>query len=324
MSSTKNILIFAMTAKNEASYGAGGALSLATDAIDLQKLPEFGLDYAFDGKRPAPQGTFGQVRRNASSGRTAKGQVVVDGKGLGSAYSLTATPPNLHCFLLASGLSGSLSASNAWVYQPDAATNSPKSLVMDVYPRGEKWSMTAGYCSLTIDCPGNEGADFIFDVQALASTPVDAAFPAITLVSASVIPPKAESITLNLGGWSGAKVRSFKFEQKRELQSRVDINSAAGHAGFNPGARNPTFTVVIEAEALATYNPYSIREAGTTAAVSLTMGSVANNKFNLAMPLTQIAEVKPGNDGSVATWEITYEAKESTPLANDSFSLVWN
>lgn len=323
MSSTKNILIVALTAKNEASYGAGGALSLLLDGIEVQKHPEFTIDFAYDGKRNAPPGTFGQVKRNATSGRTAKGQIVVDGKGLGATYTATALVPNLQCLILASGHSASLSGST-WTFVPDAATNTPKSLVMDAYVNQQKLSMTAGYASLTIDCPGPEGADFMFDVQALASTPVDSAPPAIAYSGSAVLPPKAESITLSLGGFATAKVRSYKFEGKRDLAARTDINSAAGHAGFNPGARTPTFTVVVEAEALATYNPYALREAATSGVVSLTHGSVAFNRFTLSMPQAQIVDVKDGADGSVATWELTYQAAESAPTANDSYSLVFN
>jgi hypothetical protein len=324
MSAPKNIRIYAMTAKNETSYGvSGSALSTATDGIELIKHPELTLEYAYDGKRDTPAGTYGMVRRNATSGRAAKGQVLVDAKGIGApAYAGTVVPPNVNPFLLAAGLSSSYSAS-AIVYQPDAPSNAPKSLVIDAYRRGERWPLTAGYCSFQIDSPDAGGANFVFEVTALATQPLDAAAPAISYLSSSVIPPKAEALNLTIGSWT-PKVRNYKFDLKRELAPRVDLNSANGHAGFNPGNRNPTLTVKVESDVLSSFNPYNVMETGTLTAVSFTQGTVALNKFGVSMPQANLVSVKPDGDGTVATWELTFEAKTTTPTANDDFQLIFN
>jgi len=324
MASDKSIIGLALLAKVEAAYNTGSTtLSTSTDGIQVATLPEFDLAYAFDGSRPIPPGTAGNQKRSAPSGRTASSKISIEAKGSGATYTSSSVPP-MHLFLRASGLTAALSAST-WTYTPDVIGSVPASLALGVYRRGELWNMSGGYSDFTLSATNAGPTMFEFDVQAVASAPSDATCPVISYPYASVIPPKAEQITFSLNGYTTLKVRSFKFTYGRKVTPRIDLNmSTLGHAGFAPDRHNPSFTVTVEATQLTNIDPYNLQVLGTAVPVSLTVGSVANNKYTLSMPNCQITAVKGAEDGPVATWELTMDVVQSDPSTFDDVSLKFN
>lgn len=323
MASDKNVLALAILAKTEASYGAVTSVSAATDGIHIVDHPEFTLSYTYDGSQGTVPGTAGVFRRNAPSGRFATGKVKIYAKGLGNPYSTGSTPPSIHPFLLASGLSGSYAA-GVYSYQPYALSPNPvsgSSVYIEAYRRGEKWPLTGGYCTFTLGTSNAAAPIFEFDVSAVTTIPTDAAPPTPVYPATSVVPPKAENVTLSIGSWTSAKVRSVKFELGRELHARTDIASLAGHAGFAPGARKPKFTVVVESPALSVFDAYTNMSNATVLPVSLTVGSVSTNKYQLLMSQSILTNVNPQEDGPVATWELVFQPTTSTLTSNDDFVL---
>lgn len=324
MASSKSIIGIALLAKVEAAYNTGStALSTSVDGVQVATLPEFDLTYAYAGTRPMPPGTAGNQRANAPSGRTATSKVSIEAKGAGATYTSASVPP-MHVFLRASGLTATLSAS-AWVYTPDAVTSTPASLALGVYQRGELWNMSGGYCNFTLTATNAAAPLFEFDVSAVATAPSDSACPSISYPYASIVPPKAEQIGLSINSVGTLKVKSFKFEYGRKVGARIDLNtSTLGHAGFAPDRHAPKFTVVVEAEPLTTIDPYNLQVLGTVVPVSLTVGSVANNRYTLSMPQCQIAGVKRSAEGPVATYELTIDPFQSDPSILDDFLLRFN
>lgn len=321
MASDKSIIGLALLAKVEAAYNTGSTtLSTSTDGIQVASLPEFDLAYAFDGSRPTPPGTAGQMRRSAPSGRTATSKITIEAKGAGATYTSSSVPP-MHVFLRASGLTAALSAST-WTYTPDAIGSVPASLALGVYRRGELWNMSGAYADFTLSATNGGPTSFAFDVSAVASAPSDATCPVITYPYSTVVPPKAEQIAFNLNGYANLKVTNFKFEYGRKIQPRIDLNtSTLGHGGFAPDRHSPKFTVTVESTQLTNIDPYSLQVLGTVCPVSLTVGSVANNRYTLTMSQCQVTAVKGVENGPVAQWELSLDAVQSDPSTFDDFAL---
>ena len=326
MASDKNVVAIALFAKNEAAYNSGAALTGSTDFIQVEAHPVFSIEYAYLGNRAAPHGSFGKAREIPASGRTTKGTVRIEGKGLGSAYASVAnTVPNLHPFLLASGFSGSLSG-GTWTFAPLAspsASIAAQSLALELYQRGEKWSVSGSFCDMNIESKNAGPAIFEFPLQGLITIPTDVPLPAYSQSFAGIMPPNSTNLGLTIGAWT-PRLRDWKFALGRAMTARVDLNSVAGHAGFEPGARKCVLTCKVEAPLIATFDAYTAESLATVYNTTITVGSAANNKFTITLPYAQITKVADSEEGSVAMLDLTIEGTVSAPNTNDDISITFN
>lgn len=318
MPTVKTVTGFILFAANEASYGSGSALNGSTDAIDIvQEAPVFNVQFSYDGNRNGASYSGGNIRRQGPSGRTAQGTVMLEGKGLGATYTSASVPPNLHPFLQSAGFTASFSA-GAWSYRPVAVNTQPKSLSLVAYSRNEYLPISGAFCGLKINGTGPGVTMFEFDVQGLAFDTVDNANPpARTFIAHDVVPPKNEAIGLTLGSYSTARVRSYSYEHGLAIDPRVNLNATLAHSGFVTGRRTPTFTVVIEADALSDFDAYAKHRDGEVLAVSLTVGSSALNRFTVSFPQAQITGLERTADASIALWNLTITPYVSQPDLND-------
>lgn len=325
MSASKITTGLILFAKNEAVYGQGGALTGSTDTISLfREFPTFTYEFVYDGTRDGASYSGGSLKKTAPSGRTTTGTVILEGKGLGSTYGASAFPPSLHAFLKASGLSGSLSGS-VWKYVPTPLGTTPDSLTMAVYDRGEMLPVSGAYASFTMNGEGAAPTSFEFAVQGLAGEITDVSNPpARTYIAKNVVPPKNENIGLTIGAVSGLKVRSYSYDHGLEITPRVNINTPSGHAGFVIGRRSPVFQVTVESEALSTFNPYDDFNAGTSRAITYTVGADATNRFTVNLPNCQLTGVEKAEDGPVALWNLTFAPHTSGPDAEDDFEVLFS
>lgn len=323
MSSVKSVTGLLMFAKTEASYGAGASF-VATDAIQVaQELPVFNVQYNFDGNRNGAQFSGGNIRRTGPGGRSAEGTVIIEGKGLGSAYNVSAIPPNIHPFLLSSGLSGSLSSS-VWLYRPIPLGVQPQSVALNVYDRGELLSVSGAYSNMSFAADGAGLTMFTFAMQGLCSEITDVAVPpARTYTAVSVLPPKNEGVSFAIGSYTAAKIRNYSYAHNLTINPRINLNEATGHAGFALGRRAPELTITIEADALSGFDAYTAWRDGTTYDVSLTVGTATNNRFRIRFPTAQISNVERANDDPVAVWNLTLTPAVSGPDASDDIELSW-
>lgn len=327
MSSAKITTGLLLFAKNEASYAAGATFA-ATDAVQVaMELPVFQQKYNFDGNRQGGNWSGGNIQRTGPGGRYTEGTVRLEGKGIGSGstYSAGTRPPNLHPFLLASGLTGSLSASG-WLYTPLPLGVTPTSLALAVYGRGELLNVSGAYANMTFGAEGAGLTMFEFALQGLCSDITDVAassIPARTYSAAGVLPPKNEGVSLTIGTYGTAKVRNYSYEHGLAITPRININESTGHAGFAIGRRNPSLSLTIEADELANFNAHEVWRAGSTFDITLTVGTVAGNRFRIRFPNAQISNVEAATDEPVALWNLTIQPSVSSPDASDDLQLYW-
>lgn len=326
MSSTKNVVVLGITAKAEASYGAGSSHSFAgSNSVKPNDFVTAGSEYAYDGIHGTPPGTYGTQRRTAPSGLTSNFEIPVEMKGNGTGYSSEATGlPNVHDLLRASGLSGSYAA-NTWSFSPSPQETTPTSIALALYSRGEIRQVSGGYANVVFAADTAAPTIATFAVQGITKIPSDVTLPSITYEADNVIPPKNENIryTMNFGSSvTGLKVRSYTLDLQREVAPRLDINATGGHAGFSVARRAPKMTVVFEAEALTTIDPESLWNVGTNGSVSLIVGSADGNTFEYTLAQAQIVNVVQGDDGPTATFEVEMDGYASTSDGNDDIAII--
>lgn len=344
MTATKTGAAFAFMGKIETTYGTPIALSAAADGILLDDFADVDVsEFLNDGVRAnAPGGT--PRRRVKPSGRIGKINAVAKAYGGGAAYSATVVP-SIHTLLRVCGLEAAVTltgGSEKWTYTPEIGPTGLDSGTFEYYEGGQKYPIAGAYSSFGVGVDGPDVPAWDFDLLGLGTTPTDAALPTISggYPPATRLPPKAESVALTLGLFTAGIVRSFKFNYGREHgAARANINGATGHAGYTPGAHNPTMEITLEQVALHTsspwttstaINPYALKDDGQLIVCSIAVGSLQYNRWKIFAGATaaalqaQVVNVTDEKDGPTRLWTITLEFKPSTDLLMDSFAVVFD
>ncbi len=320
MTATKTNIVYAMEALAEASYDAGGVFAPATDAVLLAERAFVPQGFIFDGSRPNAAGTAGSQVNAAPSGRFVETQVVVEMRGSDVAYSGADTPRDLDVLLRAAGHSAVFTTD--WTYAPESSGF--ESAALRLFTEGQQYDMTGVYADWRYDIDGPGFGRFTFDVKGRAAGLVDAAIPgAIAYIPSTILPPKAESLLFTLNGVATTRVRKVALIGGRATSQRPDLNAADAFAGYAAGRRAPMLEVTVEAEALATIDPWALWTAGTQFATSFAHGSVANNSMDFAAAQAQIVGVEVDDDDPVVLWNLVIKLPTSGQTADDDYTLTF-
>lgn len=336
----KRMNLSALLAKLEATYSVAVSLSAATDghllALSERAPGLLTLNYEYDGNIGPSPGNLGLLRRVGVLGRTVSGELPMRAKGNGStattaAYSATALP-NIHTMLRISGFDNSISAGACtYTLTPDSATYG--SATMEYYKRGERWSARGVLADVRMEIAGPQVPLWTFDIRGIADTVIsDVAVVAPTYPTLTTQEPLAAGMALSIGSYTAGVVRSCSFRLNRDIQTaRTNLNAVDLHAGFVPGGYQPELRVVVESTALtyptssSGFDPYRLMQGGDDLAVSFTVGTAVNNRYTIAMPQAQLMSFTPQNEGPIATMELVFMGRHSSPIAQgDAVTITWN
>lgn len=338
MSATKHTEAVGVLAKVETTYNTLATFSTSTDGVQVIKpRPDLTIGYAYDGARAAQNGGFGTIQRQTPTGRTLSGTIRCEAKGYGAAYtSSSVTVPHIHPLIRAAGFDATVSTSGGsekWDFTPTQGTGTLASTSLRFYTRGEQFDAAGGYCNLkiTIDGAGIPVWEFPF-VSTLATTVADTTLPSITYHSYSTIPPVAAGTSFTWGNFTSGIVRSATFDLGRTIENpRVNINSSAAHAGYQPGLRAPTLDVLVEATTLqgspyhatTAIDPYQLAANATSGlAFSMTVGSTQYNRWKLIFGQAQLmAPPELVDEGSVGLWRLKLAPYVTTSTGIDDITL---
>ena len=325
--------IIGFLAKEESVYGTAETLSNSTDGLnpyigDGDPEAPAALEYVYDGALGRSAMTLAPQRRTTPTGRARQGSIQVLPKGLGSAYSVSAMPPNeVHRLLKASGLDATYSASPTpqWTYAPTAAGTGYTSLTLRQFAQGSQFDHTGVLMDMSFETQGLGVPVFTFSYRGIASLPADQSQPTITVQATTVIPPVASAIVGNIGAFTSATIRRVAFRLNRSVDTaRVAQSIAGGHAGFVPGVIEPELEIEIERPTRATFDPESELASGFARAVDVTFGSTQYNRWKVSLAQAQLSAVTPGAEGPLATVTLVYRGFASTPTATDHCAFLFN
>ena len=325
MAATKVVSILGLLGKVESSYGAGATLAAATEGILLVEDAVMALSYLHSGEHDFTAGTGGNRERGAPSGGEGQFTARVEARGSNAAYSSSEVPMDLHVLMRISGHSATVDTTpSSEKYTYDPVSSGFTSAAFESYARGEKYVMDSAYSDFgfTVEAPGFAIFEFgVRGVVAPGADITDVTLPSITYDTFQ--PPNAESASVSIGGFTTGKVRRLSFSKNLEISPRADMNTT-GHAGFTVGRRNPELEIQVEAEALATYNPYVDWDAGTAKAITFSVGATQYNKFDFTASKAILRNISLDADGPTALLNLTFGLYTSTPIANDDYSIVFN
>jgi hypothetical protein len=326
MSVAKQVLLYGLEAQVEPSYKGAVTFVPATDAVLLAEPAVMTIDYLTDGTHSPANATASQLTRNPPAGRFAELPIRLEFRGRNAAYDgTTGIPQDIHALMRGSGHSAVFSATPTpqYTYAPESDTY--ESLGLRAFARAQQYDMKGVYCDMGFSIDGPEECVFEFNAQGLITLPTDVALPALTYATHK--PPLGRNIALTVNAVTTLITRSIRFAQNRQRVGRANINeSVAGdaHAGYAPGRRGPTLDITVESTALATFNPYSLRDLATSFALEFTIGSVQYNRFKFSAPAAQIISVSDDADDPVALWTISLALGTPGQTTNDEYSFLVN
>lgn len=308
----------------EASYGGGGSPAGATDAILLEEPVEVSLQYGNTGDRTPGLGAGGLIQRAAPTGRHGSFTVPVLGRGLGSAYTAgTDEVPDLQDLLRMCGHDAARSGTTPntkWDFTPN--TTNTDSGVLEAYGRGERFVATGAMGSMNFTLEGYWRFDF--DLLATFAQPTEVALPALT-VNASLIPPKAENISLSFFGETALVCRRIEFAQNRTLANRLNLNAAEGHEGVQGTRRAPRVTLLLEQPAFSKLNLWNLWETAAQGALSFAVDGGTANKLAFSAPQVSISEPPTlEEEDDIAMMSVVVECLQTAPGADDDYTLTFD
>lgn len=187
-------------------------------------------------------------------------------------------------------------SSNVWSFT--SSTASYKTATIGIYEDGRFKTMKG--CMGTWSLEGKAGEPLMvkFEFTGVWIGPTDAALPA--LPAFAVIPPRFASATLTVGSYQ-PKVSKFSLEAGNTVALIEDVSSVAAYSRAIVVDRNCKGKMDPLAELIATYDAYGLWIAGTTAALSVVVGSVTDNTITIAAPYLQKENIQEGNRNDMTT-----------------------
>ena len=347
MTAPKQTVLSGFAAKGEASYGAGGTLDLAQDALWLEEpvvVPA--IEYLHDGQRAFAPDTGGHIKDAVPKGPMVTIAPKVAMRGAGAAYSSSVQSRDLHRFLKAAGFKHTLDATagvEKITYVPSRLKADWTSLFWAGYDVDELVTGIGGYCDMQFDlADGGPGIATFPGLKSIVSAlPVDAAVPSMTFQAPTLEPPRADNLAVQIQdvvsatAWNNVPVRNIGFRLNRAVGgNRVNLSQTGGLLGWSLGGYKPVLELTIEASALVAgspyvgttgLNPYQLRATRRKLAISFGWGVGGTGNYNLlAFVASQayVRSVRRERADPDALWVLELQLACSAPGVDDACALV--
>ena len=294
-----------LAAKLEATIGTAETLA-AGDAAFIAINPELNPE-ADEHPRQAP-GTLSPLADVIGARRgVAEAEIEMEGKGS------SGSPAWASVFLPACGM---WDDSNTWKLKsgaPSTVAGNPRTITVARYVDGLRYMLAGAIAqSAAIVMENGQPPRLRLGLIGKYSSVADATMLAPTLPA--TVPPRCNSLTLTIGA---ASIRCNRIEIDLGLETvlRQDVTDASGYYAGCITGRRIVVNAEPEAELVTTRDDYGLWLAGTTAALSIVVGTSEWNRFTITIPAAQRLQVKPGDRDGVLTTQIQFLATRSA--AND-------
>lgn len=299
-----------LLAKIETTYGTDAVPTAAANAIlatNVELNPMEGDDVTRNLERPQ-MGADPTIPVNLRS--TLAFDVELQGSGT------LGTAPAWGPLLRACGVAQLITAGTKVEYNPVTDNHEAVSIYMMIDTTRYVLLGAKGNAVMTLNASGipvmrvNLMGLFTLPTEQAKLTPDYTAFKAPLVVS------KTNTPTFTIGAWAPV-MRNFSFDLGNDVQPRMLVSQEA----IVIVDKSETLSCQVEAVPVSAYNPYSISQAQTLAAINLTHGTVAGSRIKLSFPSSQLARLTGlANEQKVKEWPLRF-----TPLpvtGNDQWKLT--
>jgi hypothetical protein len=192
-----------------------------------------------------------------------------------------------------------------------SATQTPaqqKTCTIYWYEDGAMHKMVGCVATMSLSAPSGIGK-ISFSVTGEYVPPTDTSLPDPIL--SDITPPIVAGIGLTIGSYTPV-LTALSVDLGNKIAMRNDINDddANGIAGFLINGREVTGSLDPEADAFSEFNPWADWKAGTTAAISATIGSTAGNICSISLPNVQYRAPSYSDREGVRTYDLPFVARD--------------
>lgn len=249
----------------------------------------------------------------------AKGFVNGTTGSTGAASTNGGIPPFFSPLLRACALSETTAGSASVIYRPRSSGFESATAV--VYADTIKHTVVGAIGTFTLEGTGGEGIEMMFDLKGRYAAPEANSLPTVTYPLDEKVLCASENLSIAGGTTLSAPiVRSFKFDMGNTTVERKDANSTFGLYGLYITDRKPTFEVVLEVEALGTFDPFAdLANATTGSPTSHTVkflhgggASAGQKNVGLYFGSLQLKDVQYQDDGGIRTYALSYDVFNTT------------
>jgi hypothetical protein len=227
-------------------------------------------------------------------------------------------PPRYGDLLQACGMTETINAAASVVYTPNSTLSTHKTVTIG-YKEGGNYRIAKG-CrgTFSLDLTAGQYGKLTFNMKGRISSESAAAAP--TPSFETTVPRPFVGATFVIGSFA-APISKLMLDVQNNVVVSPNPNDAEGFGEIRIVGRNTKGSVDPERELISTKDYVALFRAGTTQAIQTgTIGSVAGNRFALAIPLAYFRNPAAGARDEVLTYDIEFGAKD-TDGAND-FSLT--
>ena len=179
-----------------------------------------------------------------------------------------------------------------------------------------KMAGCAGDCE--IDLTSGEIAKLNFTMSGVYALPTDSVIEAPTFDSTLGLIVKGTTTTF---GSYAAIIEKIMLKFGNSVVERTSINATEGILAFMVGNRNPSGIMTCESVLRATANAdfWSYFDAGTTKALTFTLGATAGNIIRIQAPVCKLSAPKYGDRDGLRTFDIEFQMARSA--GNDEMDI---
>lgn len=226
------------------------------------------------------------------------------------------TAPKYGPLLRACAFSETITAATSVVYAP--VTNSMECATLHYILDGILYKMTDAQGTVSFELNAKSIPVMKFRFIGLYSTPVDVVPPASVDYAGFKDPVavnEANTPSMALHGFAG-KTQSFSVDMANTLVYR----NLVGYEGILITDRQPTGSITMELESVATKNWYTTIADGTLGTLAITHGKVAGNIIEIECPKVQLLDPSISDSDGIAMLTCKLEVQPDT--GNDEFILT--
>lgn len=302
-----------LLSKDESAYNTDSTPVANTDAILIEDL-KWGF---------ANQRMFQQKPLRASLGMLkslyAGALISISGKCAIKGSGAAGTAPEIGPLLRGAGLKETIVASTSVTYAPSSTQSDHKSQTQYFYDDGLLLKCTGMRGKVSLDLQVGQVAYAAFDFTGHFVSITDVALPSATFDS--TVPPVLVNVPFSADSYS-AVIQKLAVDLGNEVSLPESIAATDGYGEVTITGRNPNGSFNPMRVTKATYDFIAKWQAGAAFSVTTGLiGATGGNKFTLTMPAVTYSDVGRGNQNNIGTYEMKYEARESS--GDDEISLAF-
>ncbi len=305
-------------AEQETTYNTDPS-PLAADFV-LVKDVKFGYDDVIRFSREKYARQTLPPLASIRGGELVKIDFAADIAGSGSAVD---SAPAIGKLLKSSGWKETITPATRVVYTLSSVLSDMKSLTFYIYEDGSLYKFTGcrGTSKLSFK-PGEPGqVQFSFVGHFTGKT--DDTAPAIT--DSTPTPPVWLNAGLAYNSFTGV-VDSLEIDPGIEIAKPKSVNATDGFGEIQVTGRKVTGKAGIFKDSFANFNPFTLLEADTRAALATAnwIGSSSTNRYKISLPKVQVEGIEHGDEGGLAKWDLSFLATEDASAGDDDVSLTFH